>query len=184
MAAQALGLSDDAVQIARGGNGKPLIAAPTGSLSVNWSHRPGLMLIGLAEGQIGVDVELLPGDDPLPLARDHFAAAEAAWLASLPAEGRPRAFTLLWTAKEALLKATGQGIASGLAQPDLSALLPLGGTARLAFAGQDFSLYWFDLGTAIGCRAVAPRPAQVTFPCFPGAGPETASLSGSPGVME
>ena len=44
------------------------------------------------------------------LARRFFAASEGAALTRIPAERRPEAFTLLWTIKEAVLKARGLGL--------------------------------------------------------------------------
>lgn len=162
-------------------SGKPVLDA---ALAVSLSHRPGLTLVGLAEGGIGVDIELIPADDPLALARDHFAPAEHAWLAALPATARPRAFTWLWTAKEAVLKALGRGIALGLAEPDLSLVTSLGTSALVSYAGREYFLRWFDLGNSIAASAVETRPSPVTFSCLSGSGPDVAPPRGHAGVME
>jgi 4'-phosphopantetheinyl transferase len=47
------------------------------------------------------------------LADRWFDPAEAAWLRDQPADARPAAFLLLWTAKEALGKALGTGLRGG-----------------------------------------------------------------------
>lgn len=84
----------------------------------NWSHSGERALIAVARGvRPGVDVETPRAGrtrDVLGLARRFFAPEEAAWLAALEEERRQCAFLRLWTAKEALLKAHGRGLAFGL----------------------------------------------------------------------
>ena len=54
---------------------------------------------------------LLGGDgDPEALARLVLSAAERAVLAAVPPEGQARAFLVAWTRKEAVTKATGDGL--------------------------------------------------------------------------
>jgi phosphopantetheinyl transferase len=65
--------------------------------------------------RVGIDVEKYRQIENLTaLAARFFTPAEAAAIASLPAEDQSRAFLKHWTAKEAGLKATGKGIVSGL----------------------------------------------------------------------
>ncbi len=73
---------------------------------------------------VGVDVEqadgrphLLGGDgDPEALARLALAPAEQAVLAAVPRSGRARAFLVAWTRKEAVTKATGDGLRAAFSQ--------------------------------------------------------------------
>ncbi|MCO5170368.1 MAG: 4'-phosphopantetheinyl transferase superfamily protein [Planctomycetes bacterium] len=111
----ALGLDPARVRLATGPRGKPLVADDPG-LHVNASHTDALALVALSRaGPVGVDVERRRGDvEALDLARRYFAPAEAARLAALPAGERAGAFLRLWTRKEALLKAAGQGLGGGL----------------------------------------------------------------------
>ena len=53
-------------------------------------------------------------DNSLEIAERYFSVDETAALAALPAAERSAAFLELWTAKEAVLKALGRGIAFGL----------------------------------------------------------------------
>ena len=104
--------------------GKPFLTAPPFPYWFNCSACDGVMLIsGSGNGPVGADVETLPRCRAVweDAARE-FAPAEQALLAALPAWDRPLAFARLWTAKEAVLKARGTGIAGGLAEPDLSGL--------------------------------------------------------------
>ena len=89
--------------------------------------RGDLMLAAFSSvGAVGVDLEIdTPDLDPVRLASDHFAAAEAKAVALLePARARD-VFLRLWVAKEAALKVTGRGIHDGLGEPDLHRYLDL-----------------------------------------------------------
>ena len=67
------------------------------------------------EHDLGLDLERVHAQrDPLPLAKRFFAASETAILTGLTAEQRPEIFTLLWTVKEAVLKARGTGLTARL----------------------------------------------------------------------
>ena len=90
--------------------GKPRLA-PAGGPCFNLSHAGELVVIALSDREVGVDVE---HESSAPAALEAAAVActpaEAAALDSLPAEARPAAALRLWTAKEAYLKATGEGL--------------------------------------------------------------------------
>lgn len=94
-------------------------AAPwvPGGLRVSLSHSEEVALIAVARCLVGVDAEALAaaGDDDLDDLADlvlhprELAAYERAGVAQ-----RPRAFLRLWTRKEAVLKARGEGIGDRL----------------------------------------------------------------------
>ncbi len=96
-------------------HGKPRLAAPS-SPRFNLSHCGDVVLLAIGRGvELGVDVEVLrPRPRALQLAQRYFTADEAAALAALPEDVRQQAFYRLWTAKEAVLKALGRGLAFGL----------------------------------------------------------------------
>jgi 4'-phosphopantetheinyl transferase len=112
-----LGLPPEALVLREGPHGRPrLDAAQAGTLDFNWSHsgRSALIAIGRHVAP-GIDVERRrPRPRALEIARRYFCAAEAEQLAALPAKARDDAFLALWTAKEAVLKALGRGLAFGL----------------------------------------------------------------------
>ena len=95
-------------------NGKPRLH--DGRLHFNVSHSGNAMLFAISRKQeIGVDLEFSRRPRRVvELATRWFAPAEAAALQVLPESLRQRAFLDLWTCKEAVLKANGDGIASGL----------------------------------------------------------------------
>jgi 4'-phosphopantetheinyl transferase len=59
--------------------------------------------------------------DGLVIARQFFSRRESEWLAKLPAAQRGTAFFRRWTAREALLKATGHGLTVPLNQLEFPA---------------------------------------------------------------
>jgi 4'-phosphopantetheinyl transferase len=94
-------------------HGKPMIDGSP--VQINLSHAGDTVLIGVASSPVGVDVESpARGSDPLALSRRFFSAAEADWVAEANAvESRDR-FLRLWVRKEAILKATSEGLPGGL----------------------------------------------------------------------
>lgn len=82
----------------------------------NVSHSGAHALIAWSETvRVGVDIETIsPGLDWQALGRSVFAPADRAAVHALPSAERLSAFYRVWTAKEALLKALGVGIAGGL----------------------------------------------------------------------
>ena len=112
-----LGRAAADVRLEAGEFGRPRLAgADAGALHFNWSHSGDQALCAVARGiEPGVDLERLrPRPRALEIARRYFSHEETAALAALVPERRDAAFLQLWTAKEAVLKATGRGLAFGL----------------------------------------------------------------------
>jgi 4'-phosphopantetheinyl transferase len=105
-------------------HGKPrLVDAP--DLHVSVSHSGSVVVVAVRTGSpVGVDVEEVgrfgPGELDV-LAGETLAAEERDQLARRPVAGRPPAFTTYWTRKEAVLKATGQGLGAPLGDLVVSA---------------------------------------------------------------
>ncbi|WLT31301.1 4'-phosphopantetheinyl transferase superfamily protein [Geothrix sp. PMB-07] len=108
--------------------GRPRALGAEGQpVSISTSRTTGARVVAWAErGRIGVDLECLAPSDALEAASACFLPQERAWADTLPLQERWHGHLLLWTAKEALLKALGQGFAFGLDQIELE---PLGGHA-------------------------------------------------------
>jgi 4'-phosphopantetheinyl transferase len=102
-------------EIATGSHGKPFAPALPW-LDFNLSHAGSHVALAFARNQaLGVDIEecsrKLPAAD---LARRFFGADESAALARVAADAQTAAFLQLWTHKEAVLKALGEGLSFGL----------------------------------------------------------------------
>ncbi len=106
------------VGIVRGERGKPRLAAPLdrSGLQFNLSHSGGWLAIAVARDlEVGLDIE---GERQLKrvadLAQRYFSEAEAEWIAGLDGAAQTQAFLAQWTAREALVKSTGTGLAGAL----------------------------------------------------------------------
>jgi 4'-phosphopantetheinyl transferase len=114
-----LGVPAERIGWRRGPHGKPELTG-TPDLHVNMSHSGDLAMLAMTDGRrCGIDVQLLP--DPtqaVRLARRFFPAEETRFVASAaePAD-RVHRFGLLWTRKEACVKATGARLVPGLRLP-------------------------------------------------------------------
>ncbi|MFY9933941.1 MAG: 4'-phosphopantetheinyl transferase superfamily protein [Streptosporangiaceae bacterium] len=97
-------------------HGKPVLAGGGPAHSV--SHSGDLVAVAVARDPVGVDVEQLDSrrqaagnvSDPDALARMVLSGAERAALAAIRPSGRAREFLVAWTRKEAVTKATGDGL--------------------------------------------------------------------------
>jgi 4'-phosphopantetheinyl transferase len=147
-------------------HGKPLLAVPDApsrgvkhlpgaprQVGFNWSHSGDFALVALGAGvEIGVDIERRERNvRALEIARRFFAPEEAEALQGLARADRGReAFFGLWCAKEAVLKAHGEGLSFGL--------------ARVVFspAGDDWRLQRVDpaMGEADAWHLLGLRPRQ------------------------
>lgn len=129
---------DVAFDIAVGGHGKPFAPALPW-LDFNLSHAGSHVAIAFARNQaLGVDIEVRSRQVPVAgLSRRFFGTAEAAALARIAPGDRTTAFLQLWTQKEAVLKALGQGLSFGLdrVEFEVGANGEIGPMRRIASAG-------------------------------------------------
>jgi 4'-phosphopantetheinyl transferase len=106
------------------GQGMPALspATPNQNISFNVSHSFDMSLIAITlEQPVGIDVEKVRGDiDYEKLALRYFSDNEYKAIMKYDDEQRVHAFFATWTRKEAIVKAMGTGIASGLKSFDVS----------------------------------------------------------------
>jgi 4'-phosphopantetheinyl transferase len=106
--------------------GKPSLAAAENLrlLHFNLSHSEDLAVVAVTPlAPLGIDVERLrPLDDADALVARFFSSNEIRAFTVLPADQRVAAFFALWTRKEALLKATGEGLGQPLSLVEVSFL--------------------------------------------------------------
>ena len=106
-------------RIERAPFGKPSIVDGRGRSgpAISLSHTKGLIAVAVAaEGAIGIDVEHHRTRDFVALAEQAFGPAEQAEVAVHGAE----AFYRIWTLREAMAKATGEGLALAIHRRDLA----------------------------------------------------------------
>ena len=138
-----LGIGPETVQLARGSQGKPILAC--GSLAAdirfNLSHSQGCAVCAVARGrEVGVDVERVRSfRDPARIVERVLSPGELEDYRALAPEGRDVALLRAWTCKEAYLKATGEGVTRPLREVEVAldprrpaALLAVGGSREAA----------------------------------------------------
>ncbi|CAB3646825.1 4'-phosphopantetheinyl transferase Sfp [Paraburkholderia phenoliruptrix] len=113
--ARNLGIDARAVRLTADANRRPQLADTT-ALDFNVSHAGAYGLIAMsAARRVGVDIEQCNDTfDWRAIVALTLDPDEAAWIERLDASAQLAAFYDAWTAKEALVKTTGAGIARGL----------------------------------------------------------------------
>ncbi|MCP2258763.1 4'-phosphopantetheinyl transferase [Streptoalloteichus tenebrarius] len=102
------------------GHGKPRLS-PGSDVEFSLSHSGDRVVLAVARGvELGVDVEELGRRTEEGLAEHVLSPAEQAALAALPEDRRHAGFFTYWTRKEAVLKATGHGLAIATQAVELS----------------------------------------------------------------
>ena len=134
----ALACSDERLPLHRSLQGRPLLGPPYERFDAGWSHSGDALLLALGESiQLGVDLEQLrPRPRAREIARRFFHADEVRWLEAGGADALESSFVRLWCAKEAVLKAHGQGLSFGL--------------DKLVFAEQKNAMKLVACDTALG----------------------------------
>jgi 4'-phosphopantetheinyl transferase len=112
-----LGLPGKSVRINRQNRGKPVLDKTVHDQELHFSMAKSedKLLIGIsASSRIGVDLEPAArrAHDTMGVARRYFSPAEADSLAAMPPADLDAAFLRVWACKEAIVKASGQGIAN------------------------------------------------------------------------
>ena len=145
---RALGIAPAAVEILRGVRGRPELADRTARIDFNVSHTQGVALMAIARDmppstRIGVDIEHGEREVGVDMLQKKFLApAEREMIADLSPDVRRRRFLHYWTCKEAMSKATGDGIIAPFGQLEVE----LGTPPRLCvgpppYVPEDWSLH-------------------------------------------
>lgn len=144
LAPEALGLVREDCPCCGAPHGRPALAG--GGPHFSLSHSDGLALIAVSGVKVGADVEGVPRpaitDELLPSLHPREQSA----LRALPDAARPEALARVWTRKEAYLKATGVGLAYGVADPYV-------GVSETAAELADFAVH--DVPTPLPSYAAA-----------------------------
>ena len=154
-----------ALRFEQGAHGKPALAgvdAGTG-LHFNLSHSGGRALYAVARREVGVDLECLDRNlNPAAILERVCTPREWAVFQALPTERIRPAFFACWTRKEAIAKALGGGLASGLRNLDVCGredALPDGRVSVRDEQGREWSVLNLELESG-WCGALAARGAD------------------------
>jgi 4'-phosphopantetheinyl transferase len=116
---QALSVPPASLAFVEGPNGKPSAQRDgrPAPVSFNLSHANGMVgvaVLAQPDVPVGFDLERFDRRIELEIADRYFRPEEVSWLMGLAPGERPRGFLRLWTLKEALIKATGEGLSREL----------------------------------------------------------------------
>jgi 4'-phosphopantetheinyl transferase len=103
-------------------HGKPCLKGePSRGVQFNISHSGDMVAISVSRGRrVGIDIEKIRDDiSASDLSMRFFSDAEIAAVRNSHGRAKPELFLRIWTRKEALLKATGEGIGGLSGCPDL-----------------------------------------------------------------
>lgn len=158
-----LGRAETAVVLTHDREGRPVVRVDEVELAVSVSRTAGLVVVAARRtGAVGVDVERIRPLPALALARRWFPSTELAWLGDRPEAGRTVDFLRLWTAKEAVGKALGQGLRDGglrqLMPPPGLPLRPVPGVEHLRVGHPHLG---GGLVLAVAAHAGAPVDVEV-----------------------
>jgi 4'-phosphopantetheinyl transferase len=136
-------------------HGKPELASS--DLRFNLSHTEAAAVVAITRGRpVGVDVESIRANlDPLELAERFFSPQETQWLRAQPPSEHISSFFACWTAKEAYIKACGEGLSIPL---NSFGVKPGDGLDRLVLEiygnperSEHWSMWRIDLGPNLRC---------------------------------
>ncbi|MCW2573775.1 MAG: phosphopantetheine-protein transferase [Frankiales bacterium] len=167
--ARCIDVDSAAIRYEHGDHGKPRLAPGLGRLEFNLSHSQDLALLAITRDRpVGVDVEWLRvlSGDVMDLSETQFSETERKVLRALPPAERRTGFFRCWTRKEALIKASGEGLTRDLDSFDVdvspgskSALLQIDGRI-----GQDAGWLLRDLPAPPGYAAAGALEGGSYFP--------------------
>jgi 4'-phosphopantetheinyl transferase len=153
------GTRPEALVFSVGPHGKPFVSEPSAPIQFNLSHSGSHAAIVVTLNlQCGIDIQEARSVSHENIAERFFCEREQSWLKSLPEDHRRHGFFRLWSIKEAILKAGGNGFSTPLNAVDTTNILndisPY--VALDDVNGRGLSLWVRELDTTPGyCMAVA-----------------------------
>ena len=166
--ARCLGIEPVRVLYENEDHGKPRLVSGLAPLQFNLSHSGEMALVAVARDRsVGVDLEHVRDvRDLLRIADAHFSTVEREELRSLPQADRQAAFFRCWTRKEAVIKASGEGLARELDSFDVD-LTPGSTSALKRFgdrSGDEAGMFLRDLPSPPGYTAAGAVAAPARVP--------------------
>lgn len=167
-----------------GATGKPALAC--GRWQFNLSHSGALALLAVSTAPVGVDVERRVGalDDSDALCAALCHPCERAALLAMSGPARSRRLVGIWTAKEAYVKATGDGLARALRA--IALVRPARGGASVLDEAAADGAPWFVRRVPVDpmhAAAVCTPLERASLRRFEGAGLLAARHRSGPGPL-
>jgi 4'-phosphopantetheinyl transferase len=161
-----LGVSPSEVEFSYSERGKPFLKANSTGIEFNVSHSEDKALLAIAlNRRVGIDVEYIRPIEVLSLAKRFFQESEYSLLSTFEGMEQLRGFFQLWTAKEAYLKAIGEGLA-GLETVEISlSELESAESLEIHNTGCDWLLQSLELGEDY-CAAIAVEGKASQVNCW------------------
>jgi 4'-phosphopantetheinyl transferase len=146
--------------------GKPELRGSS-ELQFSLAHSHGRAMYGFArQARIGVDLELIHTDvEGEQLASSFFTPDETAALRRTPSAQRPEAFYRLWAAKEAFVKASGEGLSRPLQSFDIQMAGELEGAVVISGDEQEsgrWQIYWVKPFPVYLAAVAVEKPCRLT----------------------
>jgi len=167
-----LGIPGKDINITRRIKGRPELesSGTRHQLDFSVARSSGCYLVGISSGAtIGVDLEIASrrAGKPLALAKRYFSEAETAALSKLGEAELHRAFMHTWSCKEAIVKASGMGIANQLCRFTVD-VNPDNPPSVLDMPDDDHSAWTLAIAEPVGgaIAAVAVRQPSVRLEGF------------------
>ena len=156
------------IQFEYNDTGKPSLANPyeEPNLFFNQSHSAGLAVYAFTRtGDVGIDVEHIHEvADISGIANAYFAPTESIALRILSGENKTKAFFNCWVRKEAVIKATGEGLSQSLDKIDVSPIVYNSGEAssytRVYADGACWYIYDLDIDKAYKAAVTVKQPVE------------------------
>ncbi len=115
-------IAPDKIEFIYSDRGKPSLVNNLLNIQFNVSHSENIAVYAVTKNRIiGIDIEYLnEKHDCLNIAQRFFSVREFEAINQLTGKARSRLFFQLWTAKEAYLKATGEGLSGSLDKVEIN----------------------------------------------------------------
>jgi 4'-phosphopantetheinyl transferase len=150
---QVTGVPAARLRFTAGPHGRPMLLDANHGVDFNLSYSGDLLACAVARGaRVGIDIERIEQRvETRALERRVMSSRERAWLASLDADARHRAFFSIWVLKESWAKARGEGL--GLPFGEVTLCPPEGALAAELSAAGDDPGRWIFYRRAVGKEA-------------------------------
>lgn len=157
-----LNIAPEKISFSYGEHGKPALLAPlSGSLEFNVAHSDDLAVYAVARHPVGIDIEKIKDSYELGLPARFFSSDECESLQRLSEVDRVVAFYQIWARKEAIIKASGKGLATSLSS---FSVCPANVEETIQLANEVWQLWPLEIdGSYASALATLPSAKKLLF---------------------